>query len=453
MDSSRIVSGTDVPSPSADRSTINTTTSGVAGAAGAGKVFRLASRPAWRRDAQGACDARDDLSDRADPVCDGRAGIDAVVLRLAENIVLTTDWYVQISGLGLVVIGRSGGADAARARLRGRGGRSGLAGDIRTFPAIRNDGPHTGAEISTPPRRPRARARRDRRRRRLRGKLRDDRARFDVRRAERRRPADAGALQGDVRDRAAQRRQRAARVDPLGQDRARPRATAPHQRDRGLRPERLQGGGRARRDARSRCSPRSSTRSRCRATATRARAGCAASARSSRARAGGGLEVLARAHAPDRARRRRHARARHGRRRRTGRITRARVCAGSASPRLAEAYDVMREPRRARASPRRSPASRATRSTGRRARSAPTPGFTQFPHHTGHGTGFRYHESRPQLVPGGTDVVQAGQRDHHRAGDLLGRDRRRRPPRGQCRRRRRRAPSCLRRPSFPFDLS
>jgi Xaa-Pro dipeptidase len=35
-------------------------------------------------------------------------------------------------------------------------------------------------------------------------------------------------------------------------------------------------------------------------------------------------------------------------------------------------------------------------------------GFTQFPHHTGHGTGFRYHESRPQLVPGGTHVLQAG---------------------------------------------
>jgi Xaa-Pro aminopeptidase len=27
-------------------------------------------------------------------------------------------------------------------------------------------------------------------------------------------------------------------------------------------------------------------------------------------------------------------------------------------------------------------------------------GFTQFPHHTGHGVGFRWHETRPQLVPG-----------------------------------------------------
>jgi Xaa-Pro dipeptidase len=35
-------------------------------------------------------------------------------------------------------------------------------------------------------------------------------------------------------------------------------------------------------------------------------------------------------------------------------------------------------------------------------------GFTQFPHHTGHGVGFRYHETRPQLVPGGEDVLQEG---------------------------------------------
>lgn len=35
-------------------------------------------------------------------------------------------------------------------------------------------------------------------------------------------------------------------------------------------------------------------------------------------------------------------------------------------------------------------------------------GFEQFPHHTGHGTGFRYHESRPQLVPGSEHVLEAG---------------------------------------------
>jgi Xaa-Pro dipeptidase len=35
-------------------------------------------------------------------------------------------------------------------------------------------------------------------------------------------------------------------------------------------------------------------------------------------------------------------------------------------------------------------------------------GFEQFPHHTGHGTGFRYHESRPQIVPGSNHVIAAG---------------------------------------------
>jgi len=33
-------------------------------------------------------------------------------------------------------------------------------------------------------------------------------------------------------------------------------------------------------------------------------------------------------------------------------------------------------------------------------------GFEQFPHHTGHGVGFRLHESRPQLVPGSTHELR-----------------------------------------------
>jgi Xaa-Pro aminopeptidase len=36
-------------------------------------------------------------------------------------------------------------------------------------------------------------------------------------------------------------------------------------------------------------------------------------------------------------------------------------------------------------------------------------GFVQFPHHTGHGTGFRYHESRPQIIPHGQDTLSSGQ--------------------------------------------
>ena len=38
--------------------------------------------------------------------------VDADVLRLAENVVLVTGWYVQIPGLGLAVVPREGAATA-----------------------------------------------------------------------------------------------------------------------------------------------------------------------------------------------------------------------------------------------------------------------------------------------------------------------------------------------------
>ena len=76
------------------------------------------------------------------------AGIDAVVLRLAENVVLATDWYVQIPGLGFVVIGRSGGATLLVPEYEAEEASASWPGDIRTFPAIRNDGPAPGAEIT-----------------------------------------------------------------------------------------------------------------------------------------------------------------------------------------------------------------------------------------------------------------------------------------------------------------
>ena len=59
-------------------------------------------------------------------------------------------------------------------------------------------------------------------------------------------------------------------------------------------------------------------------------------------------------------------------------------------------------------SPSPSPGRRAATSTAASREACAAAGFTQFPHHTGHGTGFRYHESRPQLVPDGTDVLSAG---------------------------------------------
>jgi Xaa-Pro aminopeptidase len=35
-------------------------------------------------------------------------------------------------------------------------------------------------------------------------------------------------------------------------------------------------------------------------------------------------------------------------------------------------------------------------------------GYEQYPHHTGHGVGFRYHESRPGLVPGSSHELAKG---------------------------------------------
>ena len=75
------------------------------------------------------------------------AGVDAVVLRLAENIVLATRWYVQIPGLAFVVIGRSGGGSLLVPEHEAEEAAAIWAGDIRTFPAIRFDGPPAGQEI------------------------------------------------------------------------------------------------------------------------------------------------------------------------------------------------------------------------------------------------------------------------------------------------------------------
>ena len=80
------------------------------------------------------------------------------------------------------------------------------------------------------------------------------------------------------------------------------------------------------------------------------------------------------------------------------------VVAGSASPGLQEAYDAMRAAA-PRASRRAKPGATGGDVDAASRAACAAPGFTQFPHHTGHGTGFRYHESRPQLVPGGTDIL------------------------------------------------
>lgn len=74
--------------------------------------------------------------------------LDAIVLRLPENVLLATGWWVQISGLGIVVVPREGEAalllpeyEAAEAATR-------FDGELRTFLAIRADGPPAGESIA-----------------------------------------------------------------------------------------------------------------------------------------------------------------------------------------------------------------------------------------------------------------------------------------------------------------
>jgi Xaa-Pro aminopeptidase len=75
------------------------------------------------------------------------AGVDALVLRLAENIVLATHWYVQMPGLAFAVVGQSGGATLMIPDYEAEEAAAIWPGDIRTFPAIRFDGAQTGQEI------------------------------------------------------------------------------------------------------------------------------------------------------------------------------------------------------------------------------------------------------------------------------------------------------------------
>ena len=52
------------------------------------------------------------MTDRIEQLQQGlaEAGVDALVLRLPENILLTTEHWVQVGGLGAVVVPREGGA-------------------------------------------------------------------------------------------------------------------------------------------------------------------------------------------------------------------------------------------------------------------------------------------------------------------------------------------------------
>jgi Xaa-Pro dipeptidase len=74
-------------------------------------------------------------------------GLDAVFLRLPENVMLVTGWWVQIGGLGIVVVPRDGEATLLIPEYEAEEARSCWAGDIRSFPAIRFDGPLPATEI------------------------------------------------------------------------------------------------------------------------------------------------------------------------------------------------------------------------------------------------------------------------------------------------------------------
>jgi Xaa-Pro dipeptidase len=77
----------------------------------------------------------------------GDLDLDAVFLRLAENVMLTTGWWVQIGGLGIVLVPREGEASLLIPEYEAHEAPNYWSGDVRTFPAIRFDGPLPATEI------------------------------------------------------------------------------------------------------------------------------------------------------------------------------------------------------------------------------------------------------------------------------------------------------------------
>jgi Xaa-Pro aminopeptidase len=90
------------------------------------------------------------MTDRIEQLQQGlaEAGADALVLRLPENILLTTEHWVQVGGLGAVVVPREGGATLIVPEPEEAEARSHFGGDVRTFPAGRTDRPAPGAGIA-----------------------------------------------------------------------------------------------------------------------------------------------------------------------------------------------------------------------------------------------------------------------------------------------------------------
>ena len=74
-------------------------------------------------------------------------GIDALFLRLAENVMLAAGWWVQIPGLGIAVVPREGRPALLIPEYEAHEVSDRWTGDTLTFPAIRFDGPGAATEI------------------------------------------------------------------------------------------------------------------------------------------------------------------------------------------------------------------------------------------------------------------------------------------------------------------
>jgi Xaa-Pro aminopeptidase len=77
----------------------------------------------------------------------GELDLDALFLRLPENVMLTTGWWVQIGGLGIVVVPREGQATLLIPEYEAGEVATYWPGEVRTFAAIRFDGPLPATEI------------------------------------------------------------------------------------------------------------------------------------------------------------------------------------------------------------------------------------------------------------------------------------------------------------------
>ena len=336
----------------------------------------------------------------------GSSGVDAVVLRLAENIVLTTRWYVQIPGLAFVVIGREAGATLLVPEYEASEASEVWRGDIRTFPAIRNDGLPTGAEIE----------------RHLRELAAEHGAAGGVVGFEGSFESIApGSIHGEPnavglptqalikRAFATERLQdftetlealRAVKTDEEIELIRRTNEIAVF----GLEAFKEHGvPGRTEVEVMAAVEYAIATRGHGYEGARWVRGFCTIQSGPDLADGWKYWRARTRVIEPDDVVMLELGTVADGY---WSDHTRT-VVAGTASPRVREAYDAVHAAARAGFAAAKPGATGADVDTASREACAAA-GFTQFPHHTGHGTGFRYHESRPQLVPGGTDVLSAG---------------------------------------------